>query len=214
MTYFPVFLNLDKKKCVVIGGGKIAERKIRQMLKAGARVTVISPDLTHGLDKLQAAGKIEYKKRKYKSCDTQRAFMVIAATSDEVVNKKVSRDFHGLVNAVDMPKYCSFIMPSVINKGPLTIAVSSSGVSPAFSRTLRIELEDLISDDMTKYLAHLNKLRPKIMKAIPGPDENNIKKRMLLLKELGSKKILNMLRTDGLAAAKKYIDGRIKAGLR
>lgn len=214
MKYYPVFLDLNKKRCVVVGGGTIAERKIRQLLKAGAEVTVISPDLTRGLDKLRAKGKIDHKKRKYKSGDTKKAFIAIAATSDEEVNKKVAADSPGLVNAVDMPKHCSFIMPSVISKGPLTIAVSSSGVSPAFSRTLRMELETLISDDLAKYLAYLNKLRPVIIKELPGPSEANIRKRELLLKELGSPKVLKMLRQNGLAFVKLYVKDMIRKKLR
>jgi precorrin-2 dehydrogenase / sirohydrochlorin ferrochelatase len=213
MKYFPVFLDLNKKKCVVIGGGKVAERKIGQMLKAGAKVTVVSPDLTPALQKLLAEEKISYKKRKYKSCDTDKAFVVIAATSDEEVNKKVAKNFRGLINAVDMPQYCSFIMPSIINKGPLTIAVSSSGVSPAFSRTMRMELETLIPDDLAKYLAYLNNLRPMIIKELPGPSEANIRKRELLLKELGSPKILKMLKQKGLPVVRSYVDELLRKRL-
>jgi precorrin-2 dehydrogenase / sirohydrochlorin ferrochelatase len=210
MRYYPVYLDLNKKKCVIIGGGKIAERKIGQLLKAGAKVTVVSPDLTPVLDKMRADGKISHKKRKYKSCDIKGAFLVIAATSDEEVNKKAAKNFRGLINAVDMPKYCSFIMPSVISRGPLTIAISSSGVSPALSKTLRKELEGLITDDLAKYLAYLDKLRPAILKALPGPSEGNIRKREAILKELGSPKMLRMLRQKGLTAVRAHADELIR----
>ena len=206
MIYYPVFLNLSKKKCVVVGGGQVAERKIKQLLKAGADITVISPRLTKGLKALHDGGRIQHKIRKYKKNDIKNAFLVIAATSNKQINQCITRETSGLVNAVDIPDSCSFIMPSVVRKGPLTIAISSSGISPALLKTLRKELEACIPDELPNYLMYLRKIRPKVLKSISGPLRKNALKRVLLLKELGSLKILNMLKRKGLAYVQRHIN--------
>lgn len=210
MNYFPVFLNLKKKKCVVIGGGKIAEMKIRQLLKAAAEITVISPDVTIGLKKLISARKIKHKKRQYRNSDTKNSFLAIAATSNEAVNKKISIHTRGLVNAVDMPASCSFIMPSVLRKGHLTIAVSSSGISPSISKTLSKEFGKHIPDDLPEYLSYLKTIRLRIFKSMPGSSKKIVRKRSLILKKLGSSKILGFLRQKGFKYVKFYIDDIIK----
>lgn len=209
MIYYPVFLNLSKKKCVVVGGGMVAERKIKQLLRTGADITVVSPRLTKGLKKLSVAGRIRHKNRKYKKGDVRNAFLVIAATSSERINKYITMDTPGLVNAVDMPDYCSFIMPSVVRKGQLNIAISSSGISPALSKTLRKELEVSIPDELSDYLVYLKKIRPMILKSVSGPHRKTSSKQSLLLKELGSLKILNMLKRRGLMHVRRHINALI-----
>lgn len=209
VTYYPAFLNLTQKNCVVVGGGKVAERKIKQLLQSGADITIISPRLTLGLKKLLSAGRIKHKNRNYKKGDAKNAFLVIAATSNGQVNKRIAGDAQGLVNAVDMPDYCTFIMPSVVRKGPLTIAISSSGISPALSKTLRRELEHFIPNDLSKYLMYLRKIRTGILKSLDGPAERTVAKRSRVLKELGSPKILKMVKQKGLKHTKRYIDTMI-----
>jgi precorrin-2 dehydrogenase/sirohydrochlorin ferrochelatase len=209
MQGYPVSLNLKDKRCVVIGGGKIAERKIRDLLASGARITVISPELTPCLEKLLLAGKIKHKSRQYKTGDTENAFLAIAATSDRTVNKKISADSMGLLNVVDMPDLCNVIMPSVVKKGALTIAVSSSGISPSLAVTLGREIENSIPKDMPKYLEYVKKMRLKIQTKMSSGDKKTDGKRMRLLKELGSKTVLDMLRQKGFAAVKNYIDEMI-----
>jgi precorrin-2 dehydrogenase/sirohydrochlorin ferrochelatase len=213
MTYYPVFLNLRNKKCVVIGGGRVAERKTRQLLQAGADITLISPGLTPGLDKLVLADRVRHKRRSYRNGDTKNAYLVIAATSSEHLNGAIANNAPGLANAVDMPDFCSFIMPSVLRKGPLTIAVSSSGISPALSKTLRKDLEACIPATLPAYLAYLKKIRPKIMKALPRTTGEITAKRSHLLKELGSPRILTILKQKGLASAKKYVEAIIQKNI-
>jgi precorrin-2 dehydrogenase/sirohydrochlorin ferrochelatase len=213
VTYYPAFLNLTEKTCVVFGGGRVAERKVRGLLKAGARVTVISPDLTLGLARLRAAGKIQHAKRRYRNGDAKNAFLVIAATSDATVNEQIAAQTPGLVNAVDMPDYCSFIMPSVVRKRPLTIAISSSGISPALSKALRRELEHFIPEDLSKYLRYLRKIRMRILKSLDGSAERTVAKRSRVLKELGSPKTLAMLKRKGLKHTKSYIDTMINRAI-
>ncbi|GBD98807.1 siroheme synthase [bacterium BMS3Abin07] len=205
-NFYPVFLNLKDRKCVVIGGGKVAGRKVLGLLNAGADVTVVSPAITERLEKLVFSGKVRYRARKYRKSDLGGAFLVIAATSDENINRKIYNAAECLVNTVDMPQYCSFIVPSVVRKGPLKIAISSSGLSPAISRTLRKELEDFIPDDLSMYLSYLREVRQKTKELIPGNTKTAASKRSGLLKKLGGRDVLDLLKKGGFVDTKKHID--------
>lgn len=213
MNYYPVFLNLTNKKCIVIGGGAVAERKVKQLLRAGASITVVSPQSTAGIKRLASKKKIVLKPRHYQARDVEKAFLVIAATSDEKVNKTISRESSGLVNVVDMPEHCTFIMPSVVTRGPLTIAISTSGVSPALSRTIREEIAAFIPEELSLYLSYLKKLRQKVLTFLPGSDRRTARKRSLLLKKLGSREMLKVVREKGMKAAGSHIDSILKKEL-
>ncbi len=146
MTYFyPVFLNLTGRRCVVIGGGQIAEGKITKLIDSGANITVISPDATQGIRDAADRGAIELHERKYKNGDLQDSFLTIAATNDRVVNQEIFEEAEKLgvlLNAVDDPPHCSFIAPSIVKRGPVTLAISTGGASPALARKLRETLTD------------------------------------------------------------------------
>lgn len=178
-SYYPAFLNLKGKKCIVIGGGKIAERKALSLLRAGAELTVISPELTAGLKKEKAKKRIKHIARRYQRGDLKNAFLVIAATDSHEINKRASVDAPELINVVDTPGLCNFIVPSVVRRGPLTIAISTSGVSPAISKKIREELEKLYGSHITKHLNTLKKMRTKVLKEVKEK-----KKREHLLKKL------------------------------
>jgi precorrin-2 dehydrogenase/sirohydrochlorin ferrochelatase len=203
--YYPAFINLCGKNCVVVGGGKVAERKIAGLLNAGAEVTVISPILTDTLERHKKKGMIRHIERDYKKGDLRNAFLVIAATSDERVNSKVSGDAPFLVNVVDRPELANFIVPSVVNRGTMTIAISTSGASPAMAKAVRKELELLYNKDFGQFLAFLKQLRKKAKRDIPDN-----KKRERLLKEVASKEILSVLRKNGFKAAKSKVLEKIK----
>jgi precorrin-2 dehydrogenase/sirohydrochlorin ferrochelatase len=159
--YYPVFLNLKGKKAVVVGGGKVAERKILSLLKAGSDVKVISPYLTKRLEKEKLRGRIKHTPRQYRKGDLESVFLVIAATDSGVINERVSKDAPYLVNVVDTPHLCNFIVPSIVNRGLLTIAVSTSGVSPGLSRSIRKELEKLYGPEFANYLKSVKVIRAK-----------------------------------------------------
>jgi len=214
MRYYPVFLNLKGKSCVVVGGGRVAERKIRQLLKSGAAVTVISPSLTGSLLRLKREGRIRHIERKYRRTDAENAFLVIAATSDRAVNESVYGDGVALVNAVDMPEYCTFILPSILSRGALTLAISTSGTSPALARSLRKEIDTQLPRNLAKYLAYLGKARKRVFRALPGNSAAEVRKRSLLLKRLGSKKVLEILRAEGFNAVKAECDKLLQRTLR
>lgn len=206
--YYPVFLDLSDKKCIIIGGGKVAERKCLALLKSKARVAIISPGITRRLAAYREKGLITHIKRGYRHGDIKSAHLVIAATDSEETNRKVAKEASGrgtLLNIADAPSLCNFIVPSVVRKGHLVISVSTGGASPAAAKAIKTELKRLYGHDFSQYLMFLKNIRPLIMKK-----EQNKKKRTILLEKLGSAKMLNMLRKKGFKGAKKaavnYID--------
>lgn len=198
--YYPAFLNLKGKRVIVIGGGKVAERKIFTLLRAGAGVTVISPKITKGLEKLRRAGRIKHISREYRKKDQKNALLVIAATDSQDINKQVFKDAPCLVNVVDSPSLCNFIVPSVVKRGPLMIAVSTSGISPALSRTIRGEIKRLYSPEFASYLKLLEKIRKRVMKEIPDK-----KKRTEFLKSVASEEVVEILKQKGFEEVKKVL---------
>ena len=204
MDYYPVFLNLNGKKAVVVGGGRVAERKVLSLLSAGADITVISPSLTGRLKRALSGGRIRHLARVYRKNDLKGAFLVIAATDSPETNRRVSVDAPSLVNVVDVPAECNFITPSVVRRGPLLLAISTSGTSPALAKTLREELQKSYGPELSEYLKFLKGIRTKAMTAIPQKD-----KREDFLKGLASEEILALLRTKGFDAVRKIGMGRL-----
>ncbi|MFC1910186.1 bifunctional precorrin-2 dehydrogenase/sirohydrochlorin ferrochelatase [Chloroflexota bacterium] len=149
-TFYPLFLIVKGKRCVVVGGGEVALRKARVLLKHGADVEVVSPELRPEMLKMASAGMIKASKREFQPADLENAVIVIAATDKLAVNKRVAVEAQRrrvLVNVVDNPKLCDFIVPSIIYRGDLTIAISTGGKSPALSRAIREKLEKLLAEE-------------------------------------------------------------------
>lgn len=200
-VYYPVFLYLAGKRCTVIGGGRVAERKCAELIRCGANVKVISPEITTRLRAYKKKRLITHIQRTYKSSDIRSSHLVIVATDSETVNRKVASDALSrsiLLNVVDNPSLCGFIMPSVIRRGPLTISISTSGVSPAMAKTIRKELEEIYGTEFPKYLGLLRDIRSRALKEI-----KDINKRNGLFSKLSSRKMLQRLRKEGFSAAKK-----------
>jgi len=165
MEYYPIFLRVEGRSCLVVGGGSVAERKVQALLQAGARVTVISPALTDELAALAAKDRITHHPRAYRQGDVSGFWMVFAATNDETVHATVARDADGagvLLNVVDRPQLCSFIVPAAISRGALTIAVSTGGASPALARRLREELDRQFGDEYAQALEILGAVRQRL----------------------------------------------------
>jgi len=168
--YYPVFMKLEKKKCVVIGGGKIAEIKVELLLESDALVEVISPDLTKPLEELQRNGKIKYIKGKYKRGYLKGACLVIAATNFPGVNKKIYNDCQSMnikVNVIDAPHLCDFIIPSALKRGSLVITVSTGGKCPALAKKIRHEIEEKYGEEYEDFTELMGKLRDRIKEEIP-----------------------------------------------
>lgn len=144
MSYYPIYLNMHGRRCLVIGGGAVAERKIAALLEAGAIPTIVSPAITDTIARWAKDHSIELIARGYQSSDLTEHEIAFVATDDGATNGQVYSDARRLgvwVNAADDPAHCDFILPSVLRRGDLTVAVSSGGSSPALSRTIREELE-------------------------------------------------------------------------
>ncbi len=147
MKYFPLFMNLRGRACLVVGGGGVAARKVALLLRAGARVTVLSPEVHDEIRQWVEQGRLQWERRGWRPGDTQPYRLVIAATDDQPLNRQVAEEAEAagiLVNVVDQPELCSFIMPSIIDRDPVQVAVSTGGASPVLARLLRGRLESTI----------------------------------------------------------------------
>ncbi len=150
MRYYPVFLDIAGKPVVIIGGGEVALRKVEGLLDAGAQVTVVSPELYPELRGLVEEGRLRYEGREYRRGDLEGYALAFVASDDRSANAAVAREGRerGVwVNAVDDPERCDFIMPSIVQRGDIIVAISTSGGSPAMARKLREEMEGFLTDD-------------------------------------------------------------------
>ncbi|MBF0217392.1 MAG: bifunctional precorrin-2 dehydrogenase/sirohydrochlorin ferrochelatase [Candidatus Omnitrophica bacterium] len=174
LKYYPINLDLKNKRCVVIGAGGVAERKVRRLVECGANVSVVGPDITSGLKAMADKGKIRYKRGRGLIKDVKGAYLVIAATSDRSVNSVISsycREKGILVNVVDKPDECAFILPSIIRRGDLTISISTGGISPALSRKIRLDLEKVIGMEYGAVAGAMKKIRPMAKKKMKSMKE-------------------------------------------
>lgn len=164
--YFPVALDLRGRRCLVVGGGEEALKKTRSLLAVGARVHVVSPDLVEGLADLACAGQVTWEPRTYRPGDLQGHFLVFACTDDERANAAVAAEAAAagvLLNVVDQPARCHFIMPAVVRRGSLTIAVTTDGKSPALAKALQEELAAAYGPEHAEFLEILAALRPVVL---------------------------------------------------
>jgi precorrin-2 dehydrogenase len=149
--YFPAFLDLRGRRCLVVGGGPVGERKVRDLLACQARVVVVSPVTTPGLAALATAGLVAHRARRFRRWDVRGCAVVVAATGEAGVDAAVAaeaRRRRALVNIVDDAARCDFIVPSVLRRGQLQIAVSTGGRSPALAREIRRRLEPLFGVEL------------------------------------------------------------------
>lgn len=165
MAYYPSFLNIQGKRCVVIGGGKVALRKVKALLDCGANVTVVSPALHRDLAQLAEAGTISLIHRNDKPGDLMGAFIAIAATTETDTNKRVAMEAKSqgiLVNVADDLEQSDFIVPSYVRRGDLTIAVSTAGKSPALAQKIRKKLEKDWGEEYASLVVLVNKVRSQL----------------------------------------------------
>jgi len=165
LVYYPIFLNLEGKKCVVVGGGEVALRKVRALLDSGARVVVVSPTLNSGLAQLARVETISLISREYEPKDLKDAVIVVAATDIAEVNQNIAKKArkHGiLVNVVDRPEESDFIMPSLVRRGDLILTVSTSGASPALAKKIRMRLEQTFGEEYSPLLSLIKEVRQEL----------------------------------------------------
>jgi precorrin-2 dehydrogenase/sirohydrochlorin ferrochelatase len=169
---YPIMLDLADRRCLVVGGGAVAERKVLGLLACGARVELISPVATARLLELEADGRLEWRRRRVERGDLGRSFLVFAATDDPRVNREVAdgvREAGGLVNVADDPAASTFHVPAALRRGDLTLAIATGGKSPALARRLRQRLEQTIGPEYQAFLAALRELRDRAQQTIADP---------------------------------------------
>ncbi len=174
MSFFPIDISLKNKKCIIIGGGRIAERKASSLLSCGAKVKLVSPKLTSYLHQLFLEGKIEWSRKEFEEEDIVDCFLVIGATDNFEVNQRVSKvalKKNLLTNIVNAPKLGNFIFPSIIKQGDLIISISTSGKYPLLSKKIKEDLKEKLVSDYSKFLKLLKEVELKIKERSFSPSE-------------------------------------------
>ncbi len=196
-NYYPMMLNIEGQPVVVVvGGGFVATRKIISLLSAQAQVTVISPDLSPKLQELVDESAIVWKKKAFAPEDLEGALLIIAATNSSSINEMVAKSAkpYQLCNIVDNEEQSQFIVPSVVKRGPLTIAVSTSGANPKLSKKIKKELEEQYDESYEEYILFLQKARRKIIEEVMDK-----KLKSELLNALLDPQFLTLTKTNNLA---------------
>ncbi len=194
---------MENKRCLVTGAGRVAERKVRRLLECGAQILVVSPKITPFLKTLAENKKIIFKKRRVNLTDLNGVYLAISATGDRKINSLISSYCHRkgiLVNVVDSPKECNFILPSVARRGNLTITVSTDGISPALSKKIRRDLEQRFGAEYAKLLRLMAKLRPEVLRKIKNSDS-----RKAFFQKVIQADILNLLKKNKERQAREKI---------
>ena len=175
MRYYPVQLDIRGRRCLVVGGGAVGTRKVDGLLSCGARVTVVSPQVTEDLRRLGARGAITLREREYAAGDLAGMVLVIGATDDEGLNRRVSADAERvriLCNISDRPEICNFILPAVVQRGDLVITVSTSGKSPALAKKLRKALQSQFGEEYAVLLDLMGAIRERLLAEAHAPEEH------------------------------------------
>ena len=199
--YYPILLGLDSLKCLVVGGGKVAERKVYNLLPFNAQITVVSPEVTAALLHLAKRAKITFHQRRYEPGDINGADLVFVATDDEDLNREISveaRQRRLLVNVVDAPELCNFIVPAVVQRGGFQVSVSTDGKCPALSKRIRQNLERMFDETYGDYVDLLGELRDLILKKISDPQ-----KKSLILSKILNMDLPYLIKSQGRRAARQ-----------
>ncbi|MEK6742349.1 MAG: bifunctional precorrin-2 dehydrogenase/sirohydrochlorin ferrochelatase [Nitrospirota bacterium] len=209
MKYYPAFLDLRDRPCLVVGGGPVAERKAISLFDAGADLSVVSPTLTPALHELADKGKITYRKKNFDQHDLTGMFLAVAATDDGAVNMAVAhacRKNGVLVNVATAPDEGTFVVPSVVERGDLLIAISTCGDSPALARRIREELERTYGPEYGVFLEKMALLRRKLLQEVPNEED-----RRKVFQALVDADIVYLLRAGQVHEADNRIAEIVKA---
>lgn len=200
---YPVFLNLKNKKCLVVGGGSVAERKVSALVHCGAEIMVVGPSLTPALQKMVDHGYISYRKGIYQANDLDGVYLVISATNDDQINSIIAGDCNRrniMVNVVDDPNRCSFFVPSVIHRGALKIAISTGGKSPKLAKIIRENLERDFGPQFEEFVEFIGNMRERIISEVDDPRLRN-----QILKRLVDHPTLKLVKQGDLQQAKERV---------
>jgi len=172
-VFYPLFLDLRGRSVLVVGGGTIAGRKVEALLDAGAAVTLVAPDVTSSLMHLADSNTIQLRLRKFIEADLDGMVLVISATDDRAAQEQIAgaaRARNILINTVDIPDLCDFIVPAIVRKGDLAVAISTSGKSPTLAAALRTKLESVITEDAARAVRVLGEVREEVHSRFADPD--------------------------------------------
>lgn len=187
MKYYPICLDVAAKRCVIIGGGEIAARKITFLLNCRAKIIVVSPQINEKINVFVQEGKIEWSNHKYQDKDLNDAFLVIIATDDSELNKQISREAKNkgiLVNMVDSAEDSTFILPAILSRGSLNIAISTEGKSPALAKKIRDDLSEMFGKEYIGFVELLGNLRQTVKTTFDTQSKRAIIWNKLLTSEL------------------------------
>ena len=205
MAYYPILMDLEGRRALVVGGGGVAERKVRTLLEFGAQVDVVSRELSPALRDLSEEGRVQWAGREFEPSHLKGAALVIAATDDAEANRRVSaacREQGIPVNAVDQPADCTFIVPAVVRRGDLLLAVSTSGRSPALARAVREELEARFGPEYADFLALMGSVREEVLARGREQKENQA-----LFQKLVQSNLLDAVRRKDWSSAAAILTG-------
>lgn len=186
---------------LVVGGGVVAERKVKSLLACGAKIRLVSPALSPGLRRLVRQGRIEFQRRRYRPADLRQARLVYASTDRAAINAAIAVEAQRAgkwVNVADAPERSNFLVPALIRRGGLTIAISSSGHSPALSRRVRLELGKFLGRGFSEYVRFLGRVRRTVLSRVPAERD-----RRMLFNRLISPGQFDLIRSGRVRHAKK-----------
>lgn len=217
MKYYPVFLDIKDKNCLVVGGGAVGVRKAATLAKCGAVVTIVSPEFLEKFDSLvlKFSGSVILKQKSYDAGDIQGMLLVFAATDNTELNRQVQGDAQNhniLCNIADAPREGNFILPSTVHRGDLILAVSTSGNSPALAKSIRKTLEAEFGTEYEKMLLVMGRLRERLLALGHDPDEHKrvfyalIERGMLEMIRQDDENKINMILDDLLGKEYLYAD--------
>jgi precorrin-2 dehydrogenase / sirohydrochlorin ferrochelatase len=201
MNLFPIYLKLAKRRCLLVGAGRVGEEKIDGLLRAEADVTVVAPEATPHIQSLAREGKLRWAKRKFRPADLRGVFVIVAATSSPKLHEqiyKLAQRRGILCNVVDDPPHCDFYYASVVRRGSLQFAISTSGHSPALAQRLRRKLEEQFGPEYELWIEELGAAREKLFAKNMDPE-----KRKQLLHSLASQDAFEKFMERQKAAKKK-----------
>lgn len=203
MRYYPVCLDIRGRSCLVVGGGQVGTRKVKTLMDCGARVTVVSTAVTDQVAQWARQEQIVLHQRAYRSTDLASVFLVIGATNDPALNRRIHQDAEQaqrLCNIADQPDLCNFILPSVINQGDLMVTISTSGRSPAFAKHLRRQLQIQFGPEYSRFLDLMGAIRAHLLQTEHAPEVHKP-----LFEALITRGLLELIKAEDIQAINRLL---------
>lgn len=207
---YPICLNVTNERCLIIGGGKVAARKVAELVTCGASVHVVSPEMCAEMREQIEEHEISFARREFVEADVEGALIVIAATDDREVNERVAsaaRQCGAIYNVVDVPELCRFTAPAVVRRGPLTVTVSTTGTSPALAGRLRRELDEILAPEWGPALEEIRQFRLKLLQRLAHEPE----RRGRVLKQITRLDLVDIVKKQGRSGLGDHLESLLAA---